>query len=171
MIKNCQFIRFILVYLYRNNLWYCQTLFNWISIIVKFICWIQKWMEKNWNVYDTSEKVFQSWKSPCTGGKKILFTNMLLLTCKFRYFKEGTSEKGCVEIEDWGFSVPFVLGFEETPFTPYAYVFAKVLQNGAKFIQKLTPCFKNYMKDLKNFRKAAESLNLMCFVQKLHSFT
>ena len=89
----------------------------------------------------------------------------------FRYFWEGTSEKGCVEIEDWGFSVPFVLGFEETPFTPYAYVFAKVLQNGAKFIQKLTPCFKNYMKDLKNFRKAAESLNLMCFVQKLHSFT
>ena len=27
--------------------------------------------------------------------------------------KGGTSEKGCVEIEDWGTSVPFVLGFQE----------------------------------------------------------
>ena len=26
---------------------------------------------------------------------------------------EGKSEKGCVEIEDWGFSVHFVLGFQE----------------------------------------------------------
>ena len=26
---------------------------------------------------------------------------------------EGTSEKGCVEIEDWGFTVYFVLGFQE----------------------------------------------------------
>ena len=27
--------------------------------------------------------------------------------------KEGTSEKGCVELENWGFSVHFVLGFQE----------------------------------------------------------
>ena len=26
---------------------------------------------------------------------------------------EGTSEKGCVEIEDWGFSIHFGLGFQE----------------------------------------------------------
>ena len=26
---------------------------------------------------------------------------------------EGTSEKGCVEIEDWNFSVHFGLGFQE----------------------------------------------------------
>ena len=26
---------------------------------------------------------------------------------------EGTSEKGCIEIEHWGFSVHFVLGFQE----------------------------------------------------------
>ena len=26
--------------------------------------------------------------------------------------KEGTSEKGCFEIEDWGFCVHFVLGFQ-----------------------------------------------------------
>ena len=28
--------------------------------------------------------------------------------------KEGTSEKGWVEIEDWGFSVHFVLGLQGT---------------------------------------------------------
>ena len=27
--------------------------------------------------------------------------------------KEGTSEKGCIEIEDWVFSVHFVLGFQD----------------------------------------------------------
>ena len=26
---------------------------------------------------------------------------------------EGISERGCVEIEDWGFSVHFGLGFQE----------------------------------------------------------
>ena len=38
---------------------------------------------------------------------------MLVLTCGFRYFSDRTSEKGCVEIENWGF-VHFVLGFEES---------------------------------------------------------
>ena len=28
---------------------------------------------------------------------------------------EGISEKRCVEIEDWGFSVHFGLGFQENP--------------------------------------------------------
>ena len=32
---------------------------------------------------------------------------------------EGTSEKGCVETEDWGFSVHFVLGFKKIPYTFY----------------------------------------------------
>ena len=38
-----------------------------------------------------------------------------------------------------------------------AYVLAKLLQNGAKFIQKLTPDFKNHMRNLDNFRQAVES--------------
>ena len=29
----------------------------------------------------------------------------------------------------------------------------KMLQNGAKFIQKLTPAFKNHMRNLNNFKK------------------
>ena len=37
------------------------------------------------------------------------------------------------------------------------YVVAKILQNGAKFIQKLTAGFKNQMRNLGNFRQAVES--------------
>ena len=52
-----------------------------------------------------------------------MFTNLLVLTWGWDIFeKEGTSEKGCFEIEDWGFSVHF------------AHFLAKILQNGAKYI-------------------------------------
>ena len=45
----------------------------------------------------------------------------------------------------------------------YAYVLAKILQNGAKFIQKLTPGFKNF----DNFSGKSKKLNLMgYFCQK-----
>ena len=37
------------------------------------------------------------------------------------------------------------------------YVLANIFQNGAKFIKKLTPVFKNYIRNLDNFRQAVES--------------
>ena len=47
------------------------------------------------------------------GWQTTLFT-ILFLTWGLRYFlKKGTSEKGCVEIEDWGTFVHFILGFQE----------------------------------------------------------
>ena len=56
-------------------------------------------------------------------------------------------------------------------FTLYTYVLAKILQNGAKFIQKLTPGFKNH-RNLDNFRQAVErpkTWNLMAtFAQEIH---
>ena len=48
-------------------------------------------------------------------------------------------------------------GFQKIPFQLYIYVLAKTLQNGVKFIQKLTPGFKNHMRNLDNFRQAVES--------------
>ena len=80
---------------------------------------------------------------------------------------EGISEKGCVEIENWGFSVQFWLGFKKIPFTLYPYVLAKILQNGAKF-RYAKAGFKNY-RNLNNFRQAVESpksWNLMGFCPK-----
>ena len=73
--------------------------------------------------------------------------------------KREHHKKGCIEIEDGGFSVytlcigvsrKFHLNF-------YSYVLAKILKNGAKFIEKLTPGFKDRMRNLDNFREAVES--------------
>ena len=44
-------------------------------------------------------------------------------------------------------------GFKKIRFTFNTYV----LQNRVKFIQKLTPGFKNHMKNLDNFRQALQS--------------
>ena len=46
---------------------------------------------------------------------------------------------------------------EKIPFMLYAYVLAKILQNCAKFIQKLTPSFKSHMRNFGNIRKVVES--------------
>ena len=51
--------------------------------------------------------------------------------------------------------------FDSLRWAPFSlalhYVLAKLLQNDAKFIQKLAPGFKNYMRNLDNFRQAVES--------------
>ena len=60
-------------------------------------------------------------------------------------------------------------GFKKIPFTLYTYVLVKILQDGAKFIEKLTPAFKNKMRNLNNFRQAVKSStnwNLMGFCPK-----
>ena len=71
------------------------------------------------------------------------------------FLKKRQYQKRVHKMEDWGTSVHFVLGFQEIPFTLYTFVLAKILQNGVKFIQKLTPRFKNHMRNLGNFREAA----------------
>ena len=47
--------------------------------------------------------------------------------------------------------------FKIIPFTLFTYVLARILQNGAKFIQKPTPGLKNHMRNLDNYRQAVES--------------
>ena len=61
--------------------------------------------------------------------------------------------------------------FKIIPFTLFTYVLARILQNGAKFIQKPTPGLKNHMRNLDNYRQAVESPKSWNFVQKLHSFS
>ena len=76
-------------------------------------------------------------------------------------------QKGYVQIEDWGFSVHFGLGFKKILFTLYTYGLAKILQNGAKFRYPKVGC-KKY-RNLNNFRQATESpnsWNLMSFCPK-----
>ena len=47
--------------------------------------------------------------------------------------------------------------FKKIPYKLYTYVLAKILQNDGKFVQKLTPCFKNDMRNLDHFKQAVES--------------
>ena len=47
--------------------------------------------------------------------------------------------------------------FKKIPFTLYTYVLAKILQNGIKFIQRVTSGFKNHKMNLNNFIEAVES--------------
>ena len=77
---------------------------------------------------------------------------------------EGISEKGCIEIENWGFSVHF--GFKKIQFNVYlyTYVVASILRNGEKFRYSKAG-LKNY-RNLNKFTQALESpksWNLMCF--------
>ena len=82
--------------------------------------------------------------------------------------REHQSEKGCVEIEEWGFASLYTLdwGFKKT--TLYTYVLvAKILRNGAKS-RYIKAGFKNY-RNMKNFRQAVKtpkSWNLMGFAPK-----
>ena len=58
-------------------------------------------------------------------------------------------------------------------FTLYTYVLAKVLKNGAELIWRLTPGFKNYMRNLGKFRQAVESpkrWNLMGYICPKNTF-
>ena len=83
-----------------------------------------------------------------------MFTILLVLTRGLWYFwKKGTSEKGLVKIEDWVFSVHFVLGFQENSI----YSLHLFSLRYYKMVQSLAFGFKNDMKNLGNIRQAAES--------------
>ena len=58
-------------------------------------------------------------------------------------------------------SKPFDSLFDSLRWAPFSLALhlflARLLQNGATFIQKLTPGFKHHMRKLDNFRQAVES--------------
>ena len=85
---------------------------------------------------------------------------------------EGISEKGCVEIEDWGFSVHFGWSSKKVLFTLYTYVLAKILQNVVnlgiqKLVSKITGIWTTSDKQWK-VQKAGICWD---FAQKIHFFS
>ena len=56
-------------------------------------------------------------------------------------------KKGALKQRIEGSLYTLYSGFKKIPFKLYTYVLAQILQNGAKFIQKLTPGFKNHMRN------------------------
>ena len=60
-------------------------------------------------------------------------------------------------LEDWGFFVHFVLGFQENCMYTIHLCFSWDITTRCKVYKKLTPGLKMYMKTLNNFRQAMES--------------
>ena len=65
-------------------------------------------------------------------------------------------------------------GFKKMSFKLYIYVLGKILQDRAKFIQKLTSDFKDHIRNLENLRKSVESpksWNLMGYFRPKNTFS
>ena len=109
------------------------------------------------------------------GWQATLFTNLLVLTWEFRYFwKWGNIRKRI----HWNRTLRLICTLyirvsKKFHLHSYTYVLANIWQNGAKFIRKLTPGFKNHVRNLNNFREAVESLkswNLMGYFCPKNTF-
>ena len=95
--------------------------------------------------------------------------------------KEGTSKKGCVKIEDWGFSVHFVLGFPENYIYTLHFCFRSDITKWCKIDIKTDSRFQKPHEGFGKLYTSSEKfirLNLMgyfcpktAFVQKIHSFS
>ena len=71
--------------------------------------------------------------------------------------KREHQKKGALKQKTESSLYTLYCGFKKIPFILYTYNLAKILQNGAEFIQKLTPGFENHMRNLENSRQAVES--------------
>ena len=81
----------------------------------------------------------------------------------------------------WGLKLERVEGslytlycvFKNIPFKLYNYVLTKILENGAKVIEKVTPGFKNHMRKLENLGKQRKVQKVqilwVTFVYKIHT--
>ena len=66
----------------------------------------------------------------------------------------GHHKKGVLKQKIEVFLYTLYWDFKIIPFTLCTYVLAKILQNGANFIQKADSWLKNQMRNLDNFREA-----------------
>ena len=109
------------------------------------------------------------------GWQKTLFTNLLVQTVGLDIFKWEHQKKCALKQNIEASFYTLHWGLKKITFTLYTYVLAKILQNGAKFIQKLIPGFKNYLRNSNNFRQAVESQKILNLtgvrVQKIHPFS
>ena len=69
------------------------------------------WMHSSRNVNTINLKIFPKHGGICKLEKIQQAFSWFLPGGWNTFEKEGTSEKGCIEMKDWGTSVHFVLGF------------------------------------------------------------
>ena len=105
------------------------------------------------------------------GCSTTLVTILLVLTWGLRYFwKRGASEKGCVEIEDCGTSVHFVLGFQENSIYTLHLRFSYDITKWCKVYTKTNSWFQKSHEEFGQLQKNCGSpkveIRWATFVQK-----
>ena len=91
------------------------------------------------------------------GWQATLFTNLLVLSWGLRYFwRRGNITKRMRWNTRLRLLCKLCIGVSRKFYLHFTLMFE--ITYGAKFIQKLTPHFKNHMRNLDNFRQAVESL-------------
>ena len=89
--------------------------------------------------------------------KTTLFTILLALIWELRYFWNWGN---IIKMMCWNRRFKHLstlpIGVSKKFHLNFSLCLAIILQNGAKFIQKLTPDFKNHIRDLDNFRQAVK---------------
>ena len=89
--------------------------------------------------------------------KATLFTILLALIWELRYFWNWGN---IIKMMCWNRRFKHLstlpIGVSKKFHLNFSLCLAIILQNGAKFIQKLTPDFKNHIKDLDNLRQAVK---------------
>ena len=94
---------------------------------------------------------------------KDVSNNLFVLTWGLRYFWKRENIRKRLKLKIEACLCNLHLGFKKIQFTFYTYVLAKILQNGAKFIQKLTPgwgIWKNSDKSRKSKKLTLDGLIL-----------
>ena len=91
------------------------------------------------------------------GWQTVLFTILLVLTWGW----DISEKRGNVRKRRWNRRLTHLctlfIGVSRKFHLHLHFALAKILQNGAKLIEKLTAGFKNYVENLSNFRQAVES--------------
>ena len=87
----------------------------------------------------------------------------MVLTCEFRYFWEWTSEKECVEIEDWAFSVHFVLRFEENSIHTLYFCVRWGITKRCKVYTKADSCFQKSHEEFEKLQTSSGKSKKLTF--------
>ena len=89
--------------------------------------------------------------------------------------KEGISKKGCVEIEDWGFSVHFVLGFQGNSIHTLLFRFSYDIAQWCKVYTKTRSCFQKSHDEFGQLQTSSQKSKKLkldgLLFSKIHSFS
>ena len=87
--------------------------------------------------------------------------------CLDIFENEDTSEKGCVEIEDWSFSVHFVFGFQENSIYTLHLCFSWNITKWCKVYIKADSWFQKSHEEFEQFQRSSRKSKKLKFNELL----